>query len=165
MGFAPLIDHWRAQTEAINDAVFQRARLRATLADQPADIDRRDDVVSHRSIFIHEHDTIVDPRSRMQKHLSEIANRHTLAVQRMNARITPTEPDLQRVGVSLQLSGRLVGLRDLLYTIESHRPMVAVDRLTLQRPDRHRGSTESLDPVLDVHLDIIAFYAQNAETR
>jgi general secretion pathway protein M len=90
----------------------------------------------------------------LQETVKNAAATARVQVQGLQVLRNETTPGATRIGVRVRASGDMTGLRVFLYAIESARPALYPDNLSIQS---HTTSTDATPSALDFQLDISGF--------
>jgi general secretion pathway protein M len=93
----------------------------------------------------------------LQETVKNAASAAHVQVQGLQVLRSETAPGATRIGVRARASGDMAGLRGFLYAIESARPALYPDNLSVQS---HATSPDAAPSVLDFQLDISGFKAE-----
>jgi general secretion pathway protein M len=90
------------------------------------------------------------------KHTAAAAHAEVLGLQVLRSE---TANGATRIGVRVRASGDMASLRNLLYAIESARPLLYPDNLSIQS---HAATSDAAQSALDFQLDISGFKTEPA---
>jgi hypothetical protein len=129
----PLADYWRQLDD-------EYTRLESTARGSEQLIARRDTIAAQvRSLQAELKDAVdylpqAEPAvaaAQVQGSLAELAERSTAVVRSTQTLPTTAADGFTSIGFQLSVSGSMFAVRDLLYAIESGRPRLVIDRLTI----------------------------------
>lgn len=118
-----------------------------------------------RSNFYMNADTPALAAAELQKKVKQIIESrggHLVSTQNVDA-FGAEGP--QQIAIRVRMTGDTEGVTKVLYELESAKPLLFLDNLTVrtQRRVTGRGQDRSFDMVLDVTLDLIAFLREKPE--
>lgn len=90
--------------------------------------------------------------AQVQGSVAELAERSSAVVRSTQTLPTTAADGFTSIGFQLSVSGSMLAVRDLLYAIESGRPRLVIDRLTITpSQDVADGNPGKVDMSLDLH--------------
>lgn len=154
---APYLDWIRSNEEQIADLRFQLERLTATAAEEPLWRSRLEAVRTHQTSDRHylSGDTPALASAELQKHLGEIIR--TAGGELTSTQVLPNRQEQRfiRISVLVRFTANTSSLREVLYRIESNRPLLMVDSLTIRSlPGRLDPKTRKLLPADRLNVDM-----------
>lgn len=151
----PLVEYWRG-LEA------EHALLAAKAADQELLLSRKDKLANQVTGLQAQLDEGVDylpqaepavAAAQVQGNLTELAERSGAVIRSTLTLPVAVGDGFTSIGFQLNVTGSLLAVRDLLYAIESGRPRLVIDRLSIvpsQRSDPETAAGQ-VDMSLDLH--------------
>lgn len=151
----PLADYWRR----LEDEYLQ---LESTARDGERLIARKDEIAAQiKGLQAELNDAVgylpqAEPAmaaAQVQGSVAELAERSNAVVRSTQTLPTTAADGFTSIGFQLSVSGSMLSVRDLLYAIESGRPRLVIDRLTItpsQEADTE-GNPGKVDMSLDLH--------------
>ena len=129
-----LVDRQRMELAALEGRIAEltaRAPLRDRLMEEERDLSLR----GQEDGALLEGETAAVAAARIQSDLVALASEKGLTVSSVQFIEPEPDPPFTRVGLRLSLSGTIAAIRDLLYAIETHSPVLLIDALNLAAPD------------------------------
>lgn len=151
----PLADYWRRLED-------EYRQLESTARDSERLIARKDEIAAQiKGLQTELNDAVAylpqaEPAmaaAQVQGSVAELAERSGAVVRSTQTLPTTAADGFTSIGFQLSVSGSMLSVRDLLYAIESGRPRLVIDRLTItpsQEADTE-GKPGKVDMSLDLH--------------
>lgn len=154
---APYLSWLRANQERIADLKFQLERAARIAAEEPRWRARLEAMQSYQSSQQHylSGETPGLASAELQNHLSEIIR--AAGGELTSAQVLPhrQEERFTRIAVLVRFTASTLSLREVLHRIESNRPLLIVDSLTIRTlPGRLDPKTRKLLPADRLNVDI-----------
>ncbi|GAB6066756.1 type II secretion system protein GspM [Methylothermus subterraneus] len=154
---APYLSWLRSNQERIADLKFQLGRLSRIAAEEPSLRARLEAARSHQSAdrYYLSGETPALASAELQKHLSAIIR--TAGGELTSTQVLPhrQEERFTRIAVLVRFTAGTPSLREVLYQIESSRPLLKIESLTIRAlPGRLDPKTRSLVPTDRLNVDM-----------
>jgi general secretion pathway protein M len=151
----PLADLYRETDDEIFDMRQDIVRYRHLLAEHPG-LQKMADRLKHNDPL----SPITLPggnqalaAAELQQRLQDAAKKNGVRIVSLRIRPPGTEGPMERIAVEARMQAETVGLRNLLFELETGTPYLFLDQLSIRSRTarRRRTSSESLDVRLELH--------------
>lgn len=153
----PIIEKWRHSAEAVDTARDTLGRVRAIAAGAEAldaALQARRELLAHGADYLQApSDTLA--AAQIQERLKAAVETAGASLSSVNMQPSMEDGPFRRIALRAQIEARLAALQMILHELESARPMMLVETLSIRTP--HSRAEDGGDPVLTIRLDVAAF--------